>query len=153
MLPKPLPFRRLLVIGVVAVGIVAGAAACTASGPAASMASVTASSAAKTLHTGTCRQQAAAHLVPNSVEAAQQEIIDTEPCLQAAGITIAANDPNPVTGRVNITVLNLTPIKSAVLDRLFGAQNITLSTTKTLPCACDAIPSTPGLVVPSVKAP
>jgi hypothetical protein len=149
MLPNLLRFRRLLVVGLVAVGIVTGAAACSSSGTA----SVAGSSTTTTVHKGNCGRQATARSVSSSVQALQQEIIDAEPCLRAEGITIAVNVPNPSTGRETITVLDLTPAKSAVLDRLFGVQNITLITTKTLPCGCDAIPSTSGLDVPSVKAP
>lgn len=147
MRPHLLRFRRLVLVGVAAVGLAAGATACSSSGTA----PVADSPTTTPVHKSNCGQQTAARSV--SLEARHQEIIKAEPCLRAHGITIAMNGPNPSTDREDITVLKLTPAKSAYLDRLFGAQNTTLTTTNTLPCGCDATPSTPGLDAPSVKAP
>jgi hypothetical protein len=41
-----------------------------------------------------------------------------------------------ITGRENITVQDLTPAREAVLDKLFGAANLTLTSTTKNYTAC-----------------
>jgi hypothetical protein len=52
-----------------------------------------------------------------------------QPRLGRRGINLVRWGPDFITGRENITVQHLTAAKKAVLDGLFGAANLTLSTT------------------------
>jgi hypothetical protein len=58
-----------------------------------------------------------------------QRVTGQQPALKRAGINLVTWGPDFITGRENLTVQDLTAAKAAVLDRLFGTGNLTLTST------------------------
>lgn len=69
---------------------------------------------------------------PHSVaflDALHQRVTARQAGLKRAGIDLVTWGPDVVTGRENISVLNLTAAKRVTLDRLFGTASLTLTNT------------------------
>lgn len=58
-----------------------------------------------------------------------QQVSDKTTWLRQHGINIVTWGPDFITGRENVTVQDLTPAKRTELGRIFGAANLTLTTT------------------------
>jgi hypothetical protein len=71
-------------------------------------------------------------LAPRSLaylNALDAQVTDDEPGLQQQGTNLVTWGPDFTTGREDITVQDLGPASTALLDRLFGAGNLVLSST------------------------
>jgi hypothetical protein len=84
-----------------------------------------------------------------------QRVTGQQPALKRAGINLVTWGPDFITGRENLTVQDLTAAKAAVLDRLFGTGNLTLTSTtaRTSGCGCAMIPIHPGTTLPAQPPP
>lgn len=76
-----------------------------------------------------------------------------QPELKADGINIVTWSPDPRQHRERLTVQDLTPRKAAILDRMFGRENILLTSTpnSVTGCACPATPRSPGETLPAPR--
>jgi hypothetical protein len=84
-----------------------------------------------------------------------QRVTSEQAELKRQGTNIVTWGPDFVTGRENLTVQDLDPAKTALLDQLFGAANLTLSNTSRsyTACGCAATPKNPGTKLPVPVSP
>lgn len=82
--------------------------------------------------------------------AVHAQVSRQQPRLKAEGINIVTWGPNARQKREQLTVQDLTGRKAAILDSLFGRNNIILVTTKaaTAGCGCAATPKSPAPTLP-----
>jgi hypothetical protein len=89
-------------------------------------------SAEATITAGTRPGVVSFALAPRSLaylNALNAEVTSEETALQKQGVTIVTWGPDFVTGREDITVLDLDAARTGLLDQEFGAGNLVLSTT------------------------